>query len=146
MNVEINKQINKEIQSYQLKQYTILEKIQEQLLENNKYLNENKPYLNKFFYNEITNFSTYVNEYGFLITFTDKEDNSAKDPSCPDDMLRQGNELYAYSREGSEIHSAPMCNIYGKNIQDIETNDIAWVDIEGYKHEYTHNVSLLEIS
>ena len=36
MNIETNKQINHEIQAYQLKQYTILEKIQEQLLENNK--------------------------------------------------------------------------------------------------------------
>ena len=73
MNIETNKQINHEIQAYQLKQYTILEKIQEQLLENNKYLNENTPYLNKLFYNEITNFTTFVNEYGFLITFMDKD-------------------------------------------------------------------------
>ena len=69
MNIETNRQINHEIQAYQLKQYLLLEKIQEQLLENNKYLNENKPYLNKIFYNEITNFTSYVNDYGFLITF-----------------------------------------------------------------------------
>lgn len=139
MNIETNKQINHEIQAYQLKQYTILEKIQEQLLENNKYLNENTPYLNKLFYNEITNFTTFVNEYGFLITFMDKDHTSVKDSSCPTDQLRQGNELYAYTRQGSEINSPPMCNIYGNNIQDKETNDIAWVDIEGYKHEYTHH-------
>jgi hypothetical protein len=139
MNIETNKQINTEIQSYQLKQYTILEKIQEQVLDNKKYLNENTPYLNKMFYNEITNFSTYVNEYGFLITFTDKEDNTSIDRSCPTYKLRQGNELYAYSREGSDINTSPLCNIYGNNIQNVDTNDIAWVDIEGYKHEYTHN-------
>tara|TARA_B100001059_G_C17827769_1_gene582550 strand:- start:1207 stop:2040 length:834 start_codon:yes stop_codon:yes gene_type:complete len=139
MNIETNKQISNEIQAYQLKQYTILEKIQEQLLDNNKYLNENTPYLNKLFYNELTNFTSYVNEYGFLITFTDKEDTNTIDNSCPTDALRQGNELYAYTREGSEIASAPMCNIYGNNIQNADTKDMAWVDIEGYKHEYTHN-------
>ena len=72
MDVEVNRQINKDIQEYQLRQYTVLETIQKELLENNKYLEENSPYLNKLFFNDITNYTTYVNEYGFLITFLDK--------------------------------------------------------------------------
>ena len=28
------------------------------------------------------------------------------------------------------------CSIYGKNVRNIDTNDLAWVDIQGYKHEY----------
>ena len=115
MNIEINKKINNDIREYQLKQYRILEKIQEELLENNKFLDENKPYINKMFYNELTNFNTYVNEYGYLITFTDNPTIHTND-SCPTDSIRQGPELYAFSHEGSVINNQPMCNIFGKNV------------------------------
>tara|TARA_B100001758_G_scaffold205320_1_gene185558 strand:- start:16785 stop:17615 length:831 start_codon:yes stop_codon:yes gene_type:complete len=138
MKIESSNDINNKIKEYQLKQYTILEKIQIELLDNNKFLNDNKPYLNKLFLNEITNYTTFINEYGYLISFTN-ENNTITDKSCPDEKLRQGYELYAYSHEGSTIDEKPLCNIYGKNIKDSKTNDIAWVDIEGYKHEYTHN-------
>jgi hypothetical protein len=139
MDVEVNRQINKDIQEYQLRQYTVLETIQKELVENNKYLEENTPYLNKLFFNDITNYTTYVNEYGFLITFLDKSHDEPIDQSCPTYKIRQGNELYAYSREGSELNTPPLCSIYGNNIRDEKTDDIAWVDIEGYKHEYTHS-------
>ena len=138
MNIEINKKINNDIHEYQLKQYRLLEQIQQELLENNKYLDENKPYLNKMFFNELNNYNTYVNDYGFLITFTDNP-NIHTDNSCPTDSIRQGPELYAFTHEGSVINNQPMCNIFGKNVKDKTTNDIAWVDIEGYKHTYNHN-------
>lgn len=138
MNIENNKEINNQIQEYQLKQHVVLQKIQKELLDNNKYLNENKPYLNKLFYNELTHYTSYINDYGYLITFTDKY-KTKKDDSCPSNQIRQGNELYAYSREGSVIDTAPMCSIYGSNVKNKKSNDVAWVDIEGYKHEYTHS-------
>ena len=136
MDIEKKQKVINRIKEFQLKQYTILEKIQIQLVESNKFLYENKPYLDKMFYNEDINLDNYVNDYGYLITFTDKY-KTKSDISCPDNKIRQGQELYAFSKEGSIIDTAPMCNIYGKNIKDVSTNDISWVDIEGYKHKYS---------
>ena len=136
MNIEKKQQIINRINEFRLKQYTILEKIQLQLLDQNKFLQENKPYLNKMFFNEDIQFENYINDYGYLITFTDKYETKT-DATCPDNKIRQGQEIYAFSKEGSVINTSPMCNIYGRNIKDTKTNDISWVDIEGYKHEYT---------
>jgi hypothetical protein len=135
MDIEKKQKILKHIKDFQLKQYGIVEKIQLQLLDQNKFLQENKPYLDKMFFNEDTQLDNYVNEYGYLITFTDKYKTEV-DKTCPDNKIRQGQELYAYSKEGSVLDTGPMCSIYGKNIKDSKTNDISWVDIEGYKHEY----------
>ena len=137
MDIEKQQNVVKTIKDFQLRQYTVLEKIQLQLLEENKFLQENKPYLDKRFFNELSNLNTYINNYGFLITFTDKQKTTA-DKSCPKTTLRQGSELYVFSRDGSTIDTAPMCNIYGKNVKNSETNNTAWVDIEGYKHEYNN--------
>ena len=136
MDIEKKQSITKRIKDYQLKQYGILENIQLQLLDQNKFLQENKPYLDKMFFNEDIHLDTYVNDYGYLITFTDKV-NTTVDKTCPDNKLRQGQELYAFSKDGTVMDTAPMCSIYGKNIKDSKTNDISWVDIEGYKHEYS---------
>ena len=135
MDIEKKQKILEHIKDFQLKQYGIVEKIQLQLLDQNKFLQENKPYLDKMFFNEDTQLDNYVNEYGYLITFTDKYKTEV-DKTCPDNKIRQGQELYAYSKEGSVLDTGPMCSIYGKNIKDSKTNDISWVDIEGYKHEY----------
>ena len=82
------------------------------------------------------NLDSYVNDYGYLITFTDNI-KTTPDKSCPDNKIRQGQELYAFSRDGSVMDTGPMCTIYGKNVKDAKTNDISWVDIEGYKHTYS---------
>ncbi len=136
MDIEEKQKVINHIKEFQLKQYTVLEKIQIQLLDSNKFLYENKPYLDKMFYNEDLNLDNYVNDYGYLITFTDKY-NTKPDNTCPENKIRQGQELYAYTKDGSVIETNPICNIYGKNIKDEKTNDISWVDIEGYKHTYT---------
>ena len=136
MDIEKKQQVINRIKEYQLKQYTVLEKIQFQLLDSNKFLYENKPYLDKMFYNEDLNLDSYVNDYGYLITFTDNI-KTTPDKSCPDNKIRQGQELYAFSRDGSVMDTGPMCTIYGKNVKDAKTNDISWVDIEGYKHTYS---------
>lgn len=140
MDIEKQQNVINTIKDFQIRQYSILEKIQAQLLDENKFLDQNKPYLDKRFLNELTDFNSYINKYGFLITFTDKYHNKV-DNSCPQTILRQGSELYVFSREGSTIDSTPICNIYGRNVKNSETNNTAWVDIEGYKHEYNNNIS-----
>ena len=51
MDIEKQQNVVKTIKDFQLRQYTVLEKIQLQLLEENKFLQENKPYLDKLFFN-----------------------------------------------------------------------------------------------
>lgn len=136
MDIEKKQMIINRIKEFQLKQHTILENIQLELLDQNKFLQENKPYLDKLFFNEHIQLDNYINDYGYLITFTDNV-NTNDDTTCPDNKIRQGQELYAFSKDGSVIDTSPICSIYGKNIKDKKTNDISWVDIEGYKHEYS---------
>ena len=63
MDIEEKQKVINHIKEFQLKQYNVLEKIQIQLLDSNKFLYENKPYLDKMFYNEDLNLDNYVNDF-----------------------------------------------------------------------------------
>ena len=125
------------IKEYKLKQFHIIEAIKSELLENQKYNYTNQPYYEKLFYNHFDDLYMYTNKYGYLIPFLGTS-NTEKDNSCPSVSKQEGYDIYAYTKEGVVMEGNPLCSVYGNNVQDNKTNELAWVDIMGYKHVYVN--------
>ena len=130
--------MDKIVNDYKIKQERVIHAIKEDLLIDQKYNIENKPYYEKLFYNHYDNIYLYVNEYGYLIPFLGKKNNQTSS-TCPSISKQEGYDIYAYTKEGAVMKGGPICSIYGNNVQDNKTKEYAWVDIMGYKHIYVNN-------
>ena len=80
----------------------------------------------------------YVNNYGFTHMYSGNawEKN---DDSCPSTTVSYNGHLNRFNR-GIPMNIGQPCNIAGKNVVNTETNESAWVDIEGIKHPYSSNI------
>lgn len=84
----------------------------------------------------------YVNDYGFTHKYMADSWNS-NDTSCPKNAEEIDNDTYNFlirTQQGPNMGSGQACKIAGQNIQNIETNETAWVDVTGFKHVYPPNV------
>jgi hypothetical protein len=100
--------------------------------------------LQKYFNNIVTvddqNF-TYVNNYGYTHKYSNDSWQN-KDKSCNSKVLNPtAAELAALNKNsGPAMSIGQMCNIAGQNIQNVKTNEIAWVDVKGFKHSYSNDI------
>ena len=61
--------------------------------------------------------------------------------SCPSDPENVTSEDIANLKlQGPDMGSGQACGAAGTNIQNRDTNEIAWVDIKGYKHIYSDDM------
>lgn len=91
------------------------------------------PYLGKNIKTNDGNY-IYVNDYGYSHKYSiDTWTN--KDVSC--DLETVALNTDASFQIGPDMEGQQPCGIAGKNIQNAETNEYAWVDIKGYKHVYS---------
>jgi hypothetical protein len=94
------------------------------------------PYLGKNIKTNDGNYA-YINDYGYTHKYsTDAWAN--KDSSCNLDtvVLDTGSSVPI----GPDMSIQQPCGIAGKNIQNTQTNEYAWVDIKGYKHIYSSDI------
>jgi hypothetical protein len=94
------------------------------------------PYLGKNIKTNDGNYA-YINDYGYTHKYsTDAWAN--KDISCnlDTDVLDTDSSFQL----GPDMGIQQPCGIAGKNIQNTQTNEYAWVDIKGYKHIYSSDV------
>jgi hypothetical protein len=78
----------------------------------------------------------YVNDYGFTHKYsTDAWQNNNQ--NCPSDTTNASSTLF---RQGPDMVPGQPCKIAGKNIKNLDTNEVAWVDIKGYKHVYSEDI------
>jgi hypothetical protein len=81
---------------------------------------------------------TYVNDYGYTHKYSTASWES-KNKNCPDSAIPDENYLEMLNA-GPDMEIGQPCEVAGKNIQNIETGETAWVDIQGYKHVYSSDV------
>jgi len=94
------------------------------------------PYLGKNIKTNDGNYS-YINDYGYTHKYsTDAWAN--KDISCNLDTAVLDTD--SSFQLGPDMGLQQPCGIAGKNIQNTQTNEYAWVDIKGYKHIYSSDV------
>ena len=77
----------------------------------------------------------YVNDFGY----THRYSNDAwlkNDPSCPNTVSPISADDFKSLVQGPDMGLGQACKIAGQNIQNTDTEEVAWVDIKGYKHIY----------
>ncbi len=78
----------------------------------------------------------YVNDYGYTHKYS--TDAWAKNAdSCPTDAITVSDPLLKQFHNGPDMGIGQACGVAAKNVRNKTTNEIAWVDIQGYKHIYS---------
>ena len=130
---ELENQFNRTLQEYN----TIHKQINEDLLKKEQSKNKIKNYLGKVITEDDSTYR-YVNNYGYTHRYsTDAWSNN--DKSCPSDPINVNN-MDDFTLTGAPMGIGQPCNIAGKNIKNETTEEIAWVDIKGYKHVYSNDI------
>jgi len=85
----------------------------------------------------------YINDYGFTHKYL-SDSWELNDSSCPKNAeevdTNLSNNILNKLSTGPNMGSGQACKIAGQNVQNIETNEVAWIDIKGFKHVYPSNV------
>lgn len=81
----------------------------------------------------------YINNYGFTHRYI-SDSWSYNDASCPNAVTTINKDDFNKLTMGPNMGSGQACKIAGQNVQNSRTNEIAWVDIKGFKHVYPSNV------
>ena len=80
----------------------------------------------------------YVNNYGFTHKYS-KDAWDSNDISCPSNSIEDNGNLSKF-QSGPDMGIGQVCGAAGKNIQNNQTKEMAWVDIKGHKHVYSANI------
>ena len=82
--------------------------------------------------------NVYVNNYGYTHVYsTDAWDNN--DSSCPTTVSDETGDLTSLPA-GPAMGVGQPCKAAGKNVQNTDTGEYAWVDIQGIKHVYSAEI------
>lgn len=91
----------------------------------------------------------YINKFGFTHSYLNDDSWKNKDASCPNTTINIDGSykddlnlkfILSKSQMGPNMGLGQACKIAGQNIQNEKTNEIAWIDIKGYKHVYTDSI------
>jgi hypothetical protein len=83
---------------------------------------------------------TYVNNFGFTHKYLSNS-WSYNDSSCPNAEMEVVDDMILNKMtRGPNMGSGQACKIAGQNVENKETNEVAWVDIKGFKHVYPSKV------
>ena len=122
-----------------LDKYNSLEKqIQEETIRAQIRLTEIQPYLGKRA-RQPNGDVVYVNDYGYTTAYVD----SAATPSttCNKHVMPIPTDKMEFLKDSGRVASPAMpCGVAGKNVQDEDTEETAWVDVKGRKHVYSDAV------
>ena len=130
-------QLENEFNRTLLQYNTIQKQINEDLLKKEQSKNKIKNYLGKVITEDDSNYK-YVNNYGYTHRYSD-DAWSKNDSSCPQNSTEVSN-TDNFTLTGAPMGVGQPCNVAGKNIKNKTTEEIAWVDIKGYKHVYSENI------
>jgi hypothetical protein len=81
---------------------------------------------------------SYVNDYGYTHKYSKDAWGSNAD-NCPTVPTNVNNDTMSKFGKGPDMGIGQACGVAGKNIRNLETGEIAWVDIKGYKHIYSND-------
>lgn len=81
----------------------------------------------------------YINDYGFTHKYL-SDAWSYNDASCPSTVSDIYDENFNKLIMGPNMGSSQACKIAGQNVKNVSTNEIAWVDIKGFKHIYSSDI------
>lgn len=139
----------KEFNAVLLEYSTIYKLFMDDIIKKSNALKSANKYLDSNIVTDDNNY-IYINKFGFTHKYLTTDSWLNKDMSCPKDAISKKeldndivnlNFIMGAGNVGSAMgYSQAVCKIAGQNIQNDKTNEIAWVDIKGYKHIYNDDV------
>ena len=128
---KLETEFNKTLAEYDV----VYRQFSEDILKTNARDKEIKKYFDEIVTTGDGNYS-YVNDYGFTQKYSnDAWSNNAE--NCPSDPMSVTKSIMSKFQEGSNMGNGQPCDVAGKNIQNKDTKQYAWVDIKGKKHIYS---------
>lgn len=110
----------------------------EHLINNTKDKNDVIQYYGKVVKDNENNY-IYINDYGYTHKYLSNS-WELNDSSCPNTAENIKSNLLNKFFKGPNMGSRQACKIAGQNVKNIETNEVAWIDVKGFKHVYQKNV------
>ena len=131
------KDLDNQFQKIMSQYTTVLNSMNEQVATNESKYEVSKNMYGKVVTNQDSN-NVYVNNYGYTHVYsTDSWNNN--DASCPSTVSEVSGDLDDLP-EGPPMGTGQPCKAAGKNVQNTETGEYAWVDIQGIKHVYSADI------
>tara|TARA_B100001059_G_scaffold108008_1_gene107838 strand:- start:1610 stop:2725 length:1116 start_codon:yes stop_codon:yes gene_type:complete len=133
----IENEFNKTLSEYN----KIYKQFSEDLLNRKNQLNEIAPYLGK-------NVKTsnggvyYVNKFGKYYWYSPNAWNSGKPLGCPTGYEELNGDLPSEMTKSSNMNVGTPCEAAGNVVQNLENEDMAWVDIQGIKHSFPKGTTM----
>lgn len=112
------------------------------LIESLMNISQNKDAITKYYGKVVKDkdgYFIYVNDYGFTHKYL-ADTWSYNDSSCPNTYTKIENDTLSKLKVGPNMGSGQACKIAGQNVQNSKTNEVAWIDIKGFKHIYTSDI------
>lgn len=121
---EFNRTLTKYTANYRLLMKEIMDTNDTSILK--KFANKNV---------SLNNDKYYVNNYGFLHLYPDKQSWDNRNKSCDSDAIPIRQEEVDKLLKSSNMGTGQACDVAGSNIQN-KSGQHAWVDVKGIKHNW----------
>ena len=131
---KLEEEFNRTLAEYQV----VYKQFNEDMIKINADDKEIKKYFGEVITSGDGNYS-YVNDYGYTHKYSNDAWSSNAE-NCPVDPMTISKSLMSKFQKGNDMGKGQACAVAGKNIQNKDTQEYAWVDIKGKKHIYSSNL------
>jgi hypothetical protein len=120
----------------------VYKQFSEDFMNRKNQLNEISPYLGKNVQVKSSGSIYYVNNFGKYYWYSPDAWNNGNPEGCPTGYEQLSGDLPKEMIRGPDMLVGTPCGAAGKVVQNTETDDIAWIDIKGYKHSFPKETNM----
>jgi len=133
----IENEFNKTIAQYN----QVYKQFSEDLMNRKNQLNEVSPYLGKNIKNSSGGIY-YVNNFGNYYWYSGDAWNDGNPEGCPAGYEQLPGEVPTQLTRGANMNVGTPCGAAGQVVKNTDSGDMAWVDIQGYKHSFPEGTKM----
>jgi len=133
----IENEFNKTIAQYN----QVYKQFSEDLMNRKNQLNEVSPYLGKNIRNSSGGIY-YVNNFGNYYWYSGDAWNDGNPEGCPAGYEQLPGEVPSQLTRGANMNVGTPCGAAGQVVKNTDSGDMAWVDIQGYKHSFPEGTKM----
>lgn len=133
----IENEFNKTIAQYN----QVYKQFSEDLMNRKNQLNEVSPYLGKNIRNSSGGIY-YVNNFGNYYWYSGDAWNDGNPEDCPAGYEQLPGEVPTQLTRGANMNVGTPCGAAGQVVKNTDSGDMAWVDIQGYKHSFPEGTKM----
>jgi len=133
----IENEFNKTIAQYN----QVYKQFSEDLMNRKNQLNEVSPYLGKNIRNSSNGGIYYVNNFGNYYWYPAAAWGD-RNPDCPSDYEQLPGDIPSQLTRGANMNVGTPCGAAGQVVKNTDSGDMAWVDIQGYKHSFPEGTKM----